>query len=241
MTDLTVEVINKLSELIPATVLSVGDRKYTTNEIYEIPIPTASPYKVFSLNSIIDYVKSNPDNLICKGVNQIPEIIINVNSHKSVMVTGLLNNSKKRDVYLTADLECNLRLNSYMELEDFILMLQTSFVPDDTQRRLLKLTSHLTDDLIKTSKDDGVSQTVVVKSGITKLENTEIPNPVTLVPFRTFPEIGQPEGKFIFRAQKGNYGPQLGLFDCDSNEWKLRTIDKIKEYLRENLKSTIII
>ena len=55
-----------------------------------------------------------------------------------------------------------------------------------------------------------------------------VPNPVALVPFRTFIEVEQPESKFVFRVKDG---PQMGLFEADGGEWRLAAMLRIKEYL----------
>jgi len=59
-----------------------------------------------------------------------------------------------------------------------------------------------------------------------------VPNPVVLAPFRTFPEVIQPESKFIFRMQSG---PQAALFEADGGAWRNEAMGRIKTYLEEQL------
>lgn len=236
MPDLTVEVIEKLSTMIPPTILEIGDHSYSTNRIYLVETPSASSLPVFSLNSVVGYVNTNPDR-----IKDTSRILINVRDYNSICVYGILNQGKKRDQYLEAVIKNGLRLNQYLQVEDFILMMMSDFKDDEMQQLLLKIASDITDEYIRTNKDDGVTQRVTVKSGIARREAIDLPNPVKLVPFRTFPEIEQPEGLFVFRAQKGPSGPMLGLFDCDTNEWKARTIEKIKSYLLDNIKNEALI
>ena len=225
MSELTVEVINKIEEMIPPTILSIGENTYASKNIQQIPVPIASELEVFSLESVLDYVNLNPD--------KSNKFIINVSDYNEVMVLGSLNENKERSMYLHAKIKSSLKLNQYLMVEDFILMLLTCFMAEPQQGALLQIASNITDELIKTNKDDGITQSVTVKSGIARLSTESLPNPVKLVPYRTFPEITQPEGLFAFRAQKTNSGPMLGLFDVDQNNWKIVTIREIKVYLNE--------
>ena len=74
---------------------------------------------------------------------------------------------------------------------------------------------------------------VTIKTGIASVGEAEVPNPVTLAPYRTFPEIEQVESKFIFRMKEG---PLAAIFEADGGAWKNEAMKRIKEYLVENLK-----
>jgi hypothetical protein len=73
---------------------------------------------------------------------------------------------------------------------------------------------------------------VTVKTGIAKIEDVFVPNPVVLAPYRTFPEIAQPESKFIFRMQTG---PTAALFEADGGAWRNEAMGRIKAWLEEQL------
>lgn len=64
--------------------------------------------------------------------------------------------------------------------------------------------------------------------------NAQVPNPVILAPYRTFPEIEQPLSKFIFRM-KNDRGPEAALFEADGKAWRNKAIRDIKEYLEKAL------
>src|SRR5437870_4623366 len=76
---------------------------------------------------------------------------------------------------------------------------------------------------------DGFSQTVTVKAGITRVEKAIVPNPVTLIPFRTFREVEQPSSSFILRLTGGEK-PKAALFEADGGQWKLEAIKNIKAF-----------
>jgi len=90
----------------------------------------------------------------------------------------------------------------------------------------------ITEDEVKQLGDDGVSQSITVKGGVARRENVEVPNPVILAPYRTFPEIEQPESRFIFRMRTG---PQAALYEADGGAWRNEAMARIKDWLEEQL------
>lgn len=70
------------------------------------------------------------------------------------------------------------------------------------------------------------------KTGVAKLNDVVVPNPVTLAPYRTFPEIEQPKSKFIFRMQSG---PTATLFEADGGAWRNEAMKNIKVWLKTAL------
>lgn len=61
-----------------------------------------------------------------------------------------------------------------------------------------------------------------------------VPNPVTLIPYRTFLEVQQPASDFIFRM-KSSCGVQCAIFEADGGTWKNEAMNNIKEYLKNEL------
>ena len=116
-------------------------------------------------------------------------------------------------------------------------MLQSSFVDEgegNDKPLILKFTGLVKDEAVKTIGDDGVTQSATIKTGITTVGNAQVPNPVILAPYRTFPEIEQPLSKFIFRM-KNDRGPEAALFEADGKAWRNKAIRDIKEYLEKAL------
>ena len=59
---------------------------------------------------------------------------------------------------------------------------------------------------------------------------------LTLMPFRTFREVPQPESEFILRLDdKG----RIGLFEADGGMWKIEAKLNIEHYLNDKLKEEI--
>ena len=107
-------------------------------------------------------------------------------------------------------------------------MMQSSFVDNEDKALILKVVGNVQEKNVSEAGDDGVTQTVVMKTGVATLENVIVPNPVTLAPFRTFPEIEQVDSEFVFRMQSG---PRAALFEADGGAWKNEAMRRIKEWL----------
>jgi len=66
---------------------------------------------------------------------------------------------------------------------------------------------------------------------------------VVLRPYRTFLEIEQPASAFVFRLRRGREGelPTCALFEADGGRWKLEAIERIRDYLKEQLSEIAVI
>lgn len=92
---------------------------------------------------------------------------------------------------------------------------------------------NLKEETIQSIGDDGISQAATIKTGVATVEDVKIPNPVVLIPRRTFVEVEQPESQFVFRMQSG---PTCALFEADGGAWRNEAMLNIKKYLEANLK-----
>ena len=116
----------------------------------------------------------------------------------------------------------------WLDPESFIVALQAMFVQDSITGSLLALVSSIKEEAVKTSGDDGVSQTVTARAGVALVTEVKVPNPVTLRPYRTFMEVEQPAISCVFRLRQG---PMLSLHEADGGLWRLEAIQSIKAYL----------
>ncbi|WP_317118878.1 hypothetical protein, partial [Clostridium neonatale] len=182
---------------------------------------------VSTLTGLVDYIKTNVDKLEGK-------LLIQVKSPEEVTLYSPLNADREREKYVSAEaiLPNNVVYDRFLDTERFNIMLQSAFVDDEDKSKLLKYTALITDDTVKNFGDDGISQKVTVKTGVASVSDAVVPNPVTLAPFRTFPEVEQPESKFIFRMKEG---PSAALFEADGGAWRNKAILNIKAYLEKEL------
>ena len=200
---------------------------YTKIDLKRMKVPKAAPLGVTTLTGFVEYIKSDFD--LTSG-----KLLVQVKSPSSVVLYSPLNEDREREEYIeaTAILPSNIVYNRFMSTEQFNIMLQSSFVDAGDKNVMLKYTGLIKDSAVKETGDDGISQKVTIKTGIASVGEAIVPNPVTLAPYRTFPEVAQPESKFIFRMQEG---PQAALYEADGGAWRNEAMKNIKEYLEKEL------
>ena len=96
----------------------------------------------------------------------------------------------------------------------------------------MKVVGNIKEENVRQVGDDGVSQSVVAKTGVATVEDVKVPNPVILAPYRTFVEVDQPESAFVFRMKNG---PLAALFEADGGAWRNSAIEAVSSYLAEEL------
>lgn len=193
-----------------------------------VMFPRQETLHVSNLTSIIDFIKADIDE-------DYGRLLIQVASPGEVRLLTPVGIDGNRDeiIRATAILPNNLRYDTFLETEMFNIMLQAGFADKGNKDLVLKFTGLIRDEAVKETGDNGIAQKVTIKTGITTVGEAEVPNPVTLAPFRSFPEIDQVESKFIFRMKEG---PLAAIFEADGGAWKNEAMKRIKEYLVENLK-----
>lgn len=222
------EALEFLVGLGETKILGIGEHQYTTKKVYRVTDPQPASLEVTTLTALIDYIKSDFDPKYGdKG-------LIHVVSPSNVEFYSELREDKERENYMSvkALLPDNLSFERFMDMESFNVMLQSGFIENNARSMLLKVAGNVKEDAIKQVGDDGVSQSATIKTGVASVNEVVIPNPVILAPFRTFPEIEQVESKFVFRMKSG---PSAALFPADAGAWRNTTMQRIKEYLEDQL------
>ncbi len=231
------EMIEKILSLAPVENFAFDGRKYTSKVIVPVLSPAPKVLEVLTLTGMADYLASNIDKL------QKDHLIIHVLNYQYV---AILTDSdplwKDRHHYLSATCDTlNFPFQTFMDVENFIIGLQSMFVQDEQTAAILKIVGNVKDGTVMGYKDDGISQKVIAKSGVSRVEDVPVPNPVTLAPYRTFLEIKQPASKFIFRMRSGVEAPTCALFEADGGAWKREAVLKIKKWLKINVEGVMII
>nr|WP_308421247.1 hypothetical protein [Psychrobacillus lasiicapitis] len=184
---------------------------------------------VRSLSGLVDYVKSNFDH-------ERP-VMIHVESPTKVNVFDALNDVNDRRTYVKAGaLLPSITFEQFVDREKFQIMLQACFVANPDKEQVLKVVSAIIEENSVQTQDDGVTQRVTAKTGVATVGNVNVPNPVTLKPFRTFAEVSQPESEFVLRLKEGG---RVGLFEADGGAWELNAMANIATYLEEALAEEI--
>lgn len=119
-------------------------------------------------------------------------------------------------------------LNSEWSFEEAMIRLRSQFQPTEDIGYMLDLLSHMSVDQNIQSDDNGVTQTVQVKQGVSFVANETVRPIVTLAPYRTFQEVEQPVSQFVFRVDNKR---NVTLAEADGGMWKLSARRTVKQYL----------
>jgi len=205
---------------------------YSTIQLHRLPKEQQpdepSPLGVHSLQGLVDYLAANRDEL--KGA----DCMIHVVSPTLVRVVSRLQPRAKRFAYLEAealDLVSGF-LDHFHQIEVMVIALQARFTRAGARDEVLKLLGNVTDDAEVRVEDDGVTQKVKTRAGIVLKDESPVPNPVRLAPYRTFREVAQPVSPFILRLRRGGEeGPKVALFESDGGAWELQAVENIATWL----------
>ena len=223
--------IDRLLTLAAPTFREVEKRLYANQQLHPIKPPMPEALGVHTLTGIVDYIAAQEENLNLKDFDDLPGLFLQVVSHKEVrLISSLEGPFFQRATLLWAEPPENRAypFASWLDPENFIIELQTKFVPDDNTHALLAFVSSIKEASDRTSAGDGVSQTVTAKTGVTLVIEAKVPNPVVLRPYRTFLEVEQPAISCVFRLRQG---PMLSLHEADGSLWRIQAIQSIKTYL----------
>lgn len=221
------EAIEKICELRDAKEHIFEGRIYTDKQVHLIKEPEPAPISLNTLTSFVDYIKAVKDGL------DRDEVLVHVAGPDTVVLRSTLNDLNQRFSFVEAKAVTGaFRFGDWHDNEVFIIALQSHFVQGDDMAGVLKVVGNLKESDVRTLADDGFTQTAEAKSGIARVEEVEIPNPVTLRPYRTFQEIEQPASKFVLRIRTGM---KCALFEADGGMWRLEAIESIKKWLQQDL------
>lgn len=220
------EYINGLKE---PTIKEIDGNTYSDKPLERISyIPYAGAIEMKTLSSFVEYIKANIDEMSDK-------MIVHVVSPTEVRLYSALDMDRKREYLVKVNAELpDFRFGNFIDHESFVIALQSKFVPNDDRDLVLKFAGTVEDGTVAQYGDDGVTQKATVKTGLASKADAVVPNPVNLIPYRTFLEVQQPASDFIFRM-KSSCGVQCAIFEADGGAWKNEAMNNIKEYLKNEL------
>jgi hypothetical protein len=211
-------------------IIDVKGKQYSDKDIFRIEENVrAGSIEMSTLTSLIDYIKSETDDMAEK-------MIVHVLSPDKVQLISQLDSDRKREQLIAVHANLpKIKLNEFVSQEEFIIMMQTQFVLNDDRCVVTAFAGNVEDKTIANYGDDGVSQKATVKTGLASKEEFEVPNPVTLQPYRTFQEIQQIPSDFVFRMKSTDRGVYCGLFEADGGVWRNAAVIAVAEYLKNEL------
>lgn len=229
--------VEKILELGQTESLELGGRLYTSKNVIPVKEPVAEKISLSTLTGIKDYVKHNLDSIV------LNQVMIHVADYKTASIlTGITGTFRQREQLVAAHAhDCGFLFGKYLEREDFQVGLMSSFVPTQMRDDVIKYVTGIVQSAEVKTSDDGISQRVTSRTGVARVAEIDLPNPVTLKPYRTFPEADQPESDFVFRVRQIDGKVGIALFEADGGRWKLQAALNIKEWLTENIPGARVI
>lgn len=214
------------------TVYDLNGLPVTTRKYERFYQPEPAAITVSTLSGLVNYVKTNPDELALDG------LMCHVVSPVEVVLRSRLTGPYlQRSAYIEAKASTlpRVEFGRYMETEAFNITLLSSFVPSEHRAAVLKVTGNVEAGVQAKTADDGVTQEVVLKTGINRKEHSELPSPIVLQPYRTFPEVEQPASAFLLRLKQvqddGQPVAAFALYEADGGAWRGKAMASIRGYL----------
>lgn len=243
--------IEKIEELVraasPAPIDTGDGRKFSAIPLHDLTERQPEPSEIL-VNTLSGFVEAA--KLVHDDDELVPECVI-VNGPGCVSLYGILEGyARNRPSLVKARAVVpfpedrpapGFQFGRYHAQEDFVIGLQALFVPDEARDAVLRVVGNLTSASSTRLEDDGVTQVATMRAGVTRKTEGEIPNPVTLRPYRTFAEVEQPASKFILRIQEQGGEPKIALFEVEDPRWILTAKTAIKEYLAGQLSENGIV
>lgn len=236
--------IEKVLEIAPAKVLEVGGYEYFDKGSMTprlITPPIHEPLAVSTLSGFAALIDHNVEKFEAAGVR----VVVHVSAFDEVRLVATASDKwGRRPLFATAKAlppERTFKFNTFQAQEDFNIALRSMFVQDSELDGLVALAGNLAAKSETRQEDDGFTQNVTMKGGVYLVETMTVKPRVTLRPFRTFTEVEQPAGDFIFRVKSQEpQGNLCALFEADAGAWKNKAMDTIADWLRNRLKGSAV-
>lgn len=197
--------------------------------------PKAEPLTVSTLTGLMDYVigcAEDYDN----GYGR--KMVFHIEDPRTVSFFTTLDGERKRETLCVAKAEVNeFPFDRWIDRDSFIISLQSNFEANEDRDLIMKFAGNAMKQNEVAYADDGITQTATMKMGAASTANVQVPNPVTLKPYRTFQEVAQPETKYVFRMSDKN-GIQFMLTDASNGIWKNEAIYHIKTWIYDELQKS---
>lgn len=217
--------IEKIEDMTGPKVIETVQGTFSDKDLYRIENKLADTIVLSSLSGLAEMIKQeiNEYNL---------PLFVRATSAERVHVFGAIRDDTQRERPFTAEAKfIGFDFNEYISIENMIICLKSRFAPTEDRDYLVQLLGNITDQQSVQTKDDGITQSATVKSGIQLVGEQRIKPIVTLRPYRTFLEVEQPESDFLIRLKDG----RAALFEADGGAWEREAVKNVADKLRELL------
>jgi hypothetical protein len=235
------ETIEKIEQLVrDRIIVEVEGRKYTPTTLKPVMyIPRPSTISVHNLRGFCGFISNDIDRKIVKA-----ESLIVVDSPEQVrLISAISGDDLGREELVQANL--NKRFSAFpfgkfLSQEEFAILFRSLFVrkEGDDFEYVLSYTQKLIGGTIIEGSDDGLTQEVSVKRGVSGAlkEHVSLKPIVKLSPYRTFREVEQVESEFLLRARLNkDEAPTVALFEADGGAWINQATENVVLYIQSQV------
>lgn len=210
-------------------VLDINGKTYANRNLTRYDKqPKADRIKASTLTSMVDYIYQ------CN--REFPgSMIIHIASPTKAYLMSALDKEREREILFEVNAEISeFRFDQWYDQEHMMIDLQANFQKNEDLELVLKAVGNIVKKNGETYSDDGCSQVATMTTGIATKADVIVPNPVELIPYRTFQEVKQPASKFVFRIGDKEV-PAFKIVEAEGGIWKNEAISNIKTFLMEHL------
>jgi hypothetical protein len=147
------EFVDRIVELAHGRDIEIEEdhRVFTTKPVYPVEPPEPTTLRISTLQGVVDWLES-------EGKAQKKALMVHVNSPRHVSVCTWLDEAhREREHLIGAEAKpCGFEFHRMMEIEKFIIEVQTSFVDTDAKKNLIGFVSGIAKNEIRTAQDDGI-------------------------------------------------------------------------------------
>lgn len=223
--------------LSKANVVTIDGTVYTDKPLHLPEMPTIETLRTDNLSSIVNFIKNAWDADLHDMDDTVQKIIHVEDAGKVNLYSSVCNECMDRQKFMKAEWAGNkFPFGQFMDAEKFNILLQTCFMETDDLKVIQQVVGNLRDEAVQNYGDDGVSQSVTIRTGIATVGQVRVPSPAKLRPYRTFLEVEQPASLFILRMREGG---QCALFEADGGLWRETARQNIRNYFEYELEKMV--
>lgn len=206
-------------------VIEIAGKTYANKDLRRYDIQEyADPIMASTLTAIVDYIGSCADEF--RG-----DVLVHIVSPTRVRLMARLDAERKREVLFETNAETSeFRFDQWYDQETLMISLQANFQMSDDLELVMRAAGNIERKNNQTFSDDGITQVATMQVGVASKADVMVPNPVELIPYRTFQEVAQPASKFVFRIGDKEV-PAFKIVEAEGGIWRNEAIANIKEYL----------
>lgn len=207
---------------------------YSTSPLQPVMRPMPASLQLKTLSGLCDYLELEADQMI----EETGSCIVHVVSPAEVRVHGGLDDARNRELRAFASYSDPLvgLLDTRIDLDRALVLLATVFASTSDGAELASLIGTLDVNEGVRYEDDGLSQSVTTRRGAALKSKARVKAGWTLSPRRTFPEVEQPECRFVVRLQTDGGIPTVSFYEADGGFWRVGTVRAIAEWISERVR-----